>query len=433
MGEMRVALWQVIGGLAVFGLTLLLVMTRPRGLSEAATALLGAAAMVALGLVSPAEVTLLWRDNWNVFLFFLGLMLIAVQAEAAGFFDWLAAGAGRAAGGSQRRLLVNVFAIGVLITAFLSNDATALILTPVIHALVTRLGLRPLPYLYACTFIADTASFLLPVSNPINIILLTVYPAGLDAFLWHLLPASLAAIGLNVLLFVWLFRREVRGGFDTTKLAAPALADRGLFRYTVAVLGLTALAYVVAAWTHVPLSLVALGGAAALLLGEAARGRVPARRLAREISWPIFGFIGGMLVVVRGVEATGLTALVGAAIPAVAGNSLLGALALTAGGTAIGANLINNVPFTLVMAAALGAPAVPAADRQPLVYAVMLGADLGPNLTTVGSLATMLWLLLLRRRGLSVSPVAYFRLGLVVTPPMLLAGVLMLWVATLAR
>ena len=169
----------VLGG-GVFLATLILVMTRPRGLSESLFAGIGALVMVVLGFVSPLDAIAVLLSEWNVFGFFLGLMLISAIADRAGFFDALALAAAKAAGGDTRRLYFAVFVLGALITAFLSNDATALILTPVIYTLVTRLRLAPLPFMFACTFIADTASFLLPVSNPINILVGNAFGADLD-------------------------------------------------------------------------------------------------------------------------------------------------------------------------------------------------------------------------------------------------------------
>src|SRR5579884_3815117 len=206
--------------------TLLAVMLRPRGIAEALSALVGGALVVAVGAVPPVEAAGLLLDAWNVFGFFLGLMLIAAAADHAGVFDVLAWQAARRAGGSQRRLLVNVFAIGVVLAAFLSNDATALILTPVVYTLVARLGLPARPYAFACTFIADTASFLLPVSNPINILVLQRFPQPLGGYLQHLLPAALAAIAVNVAAFLLLFRNDLRRGFDVAALPRPAALDR---------------------------------------------------------------------------------------------------------------------------------------------------------------------------------------------------------------
>ncbi|MGI8589345.1 MAG: ArsB/NhaD family transporter [Chloroflexia bacterium] len=416
----------VVGSL-IFVVTLALIITRPNGLPEALAALGGGAAMLLLGIATMGQALGLLWDNLNVFGFFLGLMAISALADSAGAFEWLAGIAGRTAKGSARRLFVNVFLVGVLITVFLSNDATALILTPLVYALVTRLRLRPLPYMFACTFVADTASFVLPVSNPINIIVLQAFPADLGTYLAHLLPAALLVIAANIGLFLFIFRREIGGRFDTARLADTPPAHSALLRFSLIALALIGAAYVVAGRERWPLSLPALGGSVLLLAGARFFGSWEPRRWAREISWPIFGFIAGMLVVVQGVENIGLTGAFGRALLGMAGDSPAAAVALTAAGSAVGTNLLNNVPMALVMVSAIHAGGAAAPVHNALVYATILGADLGPNITVVGSLATMLWLLILRRKGLEVSAWDYFRLGISVTPLLIALGALAVW------
>ncbi|HET6421434.1 MAG TPA: ArsB/NhaD family transporter [Geobacteraceae bacterium] len=415
-----------IAGVLIFLVTLGIVMARPRGISEAAAAAGGAALMLLGGYVRPAEAISLLLKDWNVYGFFLGLMAISALADHAGIFEMLARQACRCARGSGLRLYMAVFFVGVAITAFLSNDATALILTPVVYALVTRLRLPVMPFMFACTFIADTASFVLPVSNPINILVLNSFGGGLSTFLRYLLLPGLFCIGLNIALFVWLFRRDLRIQFDLADLPEVKLPDRRLFHFTAATLILIAVAYVAASATRFPLSIVALGGGGLLLAGAYRYRCLNTARLGREISWPLFVFITGMFIVVRAVENLGLTAAFGRGILQLADGSPLQAVLITALGTALGANLINNVPMALLMISVLGN--IPAGSiKHGMVYATIFGADLGPNLTTVGSLATMLWLLILRRKGLDISTLEYFKLGVTVVPVMIVAGSLLIW------
>jgi arsenical pump membrane protein len=414
-------------GAAIFVATLVLIIARPPRISEAWAAGGGGAAMLLAGIVQFGEVPPLLADNLNVFGFFLGLMAIAALADSAGVFEWLAGLAARSAGGSARRLLINIFAVGVVITVFLSNDATALILTPLVYTLVTRLRLRPLPYMFACTFIADAASFVLPVSNPLNIIVLQTFPRDLGSYLTHLLPAAVVVILGNIAVFLLIFRRDLDERFDPARLAAEAPKHPTWLRVSLGTLGVIALAYVVAGWERWPLSLVALGGAALLAGGAAIWGTWTPRRWAHEISWPIFGFLIGMLIVVQGVENLGLTTAFGRALLGVAGANPVAAVGVAAAGSAAGANAINNVPMALVMVSAIRTSGASGPTADALVYGTILGADLGPNLTIVGSLATMLWLLILRRRGLDISFWDYFRLGIVVTPLLIVAGGVALW------
>ncbi len=402
-------------------------MIRPWRITEAVAAAAGALLMLLGGFVSPAEGAAVLGGEWNVFGFFLGLMTISALADQAGIFEALAATAGRLARGNARRLYIAVFLVGVIITTVLSNDATALILTPVVYALVTRLRLPVLPFMFATTFIADTASFILPVSNPINILVLDAFGGGLGTFLRYLFLPGLFCILFNIGLFTFLFRNELDLSYETRDLVPVAPPQPRLFRFTLASLGLIASGYVAASAAQFPLSFVALGGSGLLVLGAWHYRRLDWHKLRAEISWSLFIFIGGMFLVVRGVENLGLTTAFGHALLQVAGNDPLRAIVLTAGGTALGANLINNVPMALVMISTLDALRATAAGHVGLIYATILGADLGPNLTTVGSLATMLWLLILRRKGLEISTLEYFKLGITVVPLMLVVGALLIW------
>ena len=227
-------------------LTLLGIMLRPWKVSEAITALTGAGLLLLLGLLSPGEALATLLHDWNTFFFFLGMMSLAALAETAGFFDWLAVQAARLSGSSSRRLFFNTFLLGSLISMLLSNDATALILTPIVYSLVTRLRLPVLPYLFACTFIADSASFLLPVSNPINILVTARFPLNLLTFLRLLFLPSLLVIGINAGVFYFLYQRQLHGRFDIKRL--PVLQETMkhpiYFRYTCIVVILVAVAYV---------------------------------------------------------------------------------------------------------------------------------------------------------------------------------------------
>src|SRR5260370_6648514 len=199
-------------------LTLTGIMVRPWKVNEALAAPAGAALLLILGLISPADALSTLLHDWNTFLFFLGMMSLSALAEVAGLFGWLAVQAARLSGNSSRRLFLNTFLLGSIISMLLSNDATALILTPVIYTLVTRLRLPVLPYLFACTFIVDTASFLLPVSNPINIIVTTRFPLDLLTFLRLLFLPCLLCICVNPGVFYLLYRRQLRGSFVMKRL-----------------------------------------------------------------------------------------------------------------------------------------------------------------------------------------------------------------------
>jgi arsenical pump membrane protein len=415
-------------------LTLIGIMVRPFKLNEAMIAMAGAALLLIIGLINPLDALTTLTGDWNTFFFFLGMMSLSALAEAAGLFDWLAAQSARLARGSSKRLLLNTFLLGSIITMILSNDATALILTPIVYTLVTRLRLPVLPFLFACTFIADTASFLLPVSNPINIIILSSFQLDLWTFLRLLFLPGLVVIGINIAMFFLLYRRQLQGNFDAKRLpsAAESIRHPAYFRYTCIVLLLVALAYIIASALQAPLSLVALGGAIILIIGALQWKQITLKDLSKQISWSIFGFIGGMFIVVRAVENTNLTTRFGHLLIHLSGGTSFGAVVVGTTGAAIGTNLINNIPMAIVMRSALGAVGhIAPSARLGFIVATIFGCDLGPNLTTVGSLATILWLLILRRRNLDVSGLDYFKVGILITPLMLLAGAFTIWLLLL--
>jgi arsenical pump membrane protein len=413
-------------GTAIVLATLAGIVIRPRGVSEAWVALGGTTLLLLGGFLSPGDVPGILAQQANVFGFFLGLMTIAALADQAGVFDLLATLVARWAGGSAFRLYLGVFALGTLTTMFLSNDATALILTPIVYALVTRLRLPALPFMFACTFIADTASFLLPVSNPTNILVLDAFGGGLLPFLRYLLLPALACIGINIALFLIVFRRSLRIRYPLE--GQPDVQPGTPFRRTTLIgLGGIAAGYVIASALQIPLSLVALGGGAVLAIGALRARQLDWRRLGREISWSLFGFVAGLFLIVHAVEQLGILApLSQGIVHGAASGSFWSVLGIAAGG-AIGANLINNVPMTLVLIAALHNAPQAVAGHHGLIYATIVGVDLGPNITTVGSLATMLWLVLLRRKGLDITTADYVRLGLLAVPAMLIVCSLLIW------
>jgi len=385
--------------------------------------------MLVTGLADLGDLGSVLSGNLPVFAFFLGMMALTRLAEEALVFDRMALAAARLARGHSRRLFFNVFVLGTVISTFLTNDATALILTPVVYALVTRLRLDPLPFAFACTFIADTASMTLPVSNPINIILGQRF-AGLTlgGFLHYILLPSLAAITINVVAFTFIFRRALAAPFTVpAPTEAPSPEAARAFRVAVTVLLLVALAFVAVSLAHSSwVGVVAMIGAGALLLATALQGRLQWRRLGGGISWGVFPFIAGMFLLVRGIEHQGATHQLGLLLARLAGHGTLQTAVVTTFFAAIGSNVINNVPMVAVMGSAI--PSVHGASHPALVYGTLVGCDLGPNLTIVGSLSTLIWLLLLRKRRVEVSSLDYAKLGIIVTPIMLLVSGLLLGV-----
>jgi arsenical pump membrane protein len=402
-----------------------LLLERPRRVPEWAAALGGGVVLVLVGAVPARDGIAHLVADWNVFLFFVGLGLAAATADRAGVFRAVAEAAAQFGRGSQPRLLIGLYAAGVLVTAVLSNDATALLLTPVAFVVATRLGLDPRPYAFACALVANAASFLLPVSNPANLLVLSRAPLPLVPFVARLLVPSVLACGVTLGCLLLVFRAELVAPFRPPATSSYTL-DR---RAVVGLLGVSGLAgaYVLGSAVAWPLGVVALGGG--LLLSGldalvAGAGWHP-REVLDEMPWTLFPLLAGLILLVDGAEQIGLIAPLVGAIAALAGPGAAG-LPLATLGMAGLANVLNNLPAALAAASALGGLA-PGSERDNLAAAVIVGVNLGPNLTTIGSLATMLWLVLMRRRGLEISTLAYLRVGVITTVPALLAAAGGLW------
>lgn len=401
-------------------------LVRPRGMHEAWAAVGGGLLMLLLGLETWEQAWSITVQGLDVLAFLLALMLLSALLDASGFFEWAAVQSARLANGSGHALYRNVFLLGAIITAFLSLDTTAIILTPIVLAFVSRLKLRPKPFLIACAFVANTASLLLPVSNLTNLLFQSHFHFPFGAFALHMLLPQIVAVAVNYAVLRWLFRKDLAADFSPDTLPNPAsvVPDQVFFRAAVLVLAAILIGYFVGSLMHVPPYLIALAGCAVLLPLGLWRGRIEAKRLLHGISWPLFPFVVGLFVVVRGVENLGLAPLAAQGLMRV-GPSPLAQVLVTGFGAGIGTNVVNNIPMALLAISVLerGHASLPA------LYGSLLGCNIGPNLTIVGSLATMLVLSSARQRGEDVRGVEFFRVGLIATPLILLAACLALWLS----
>ncbi len=419
------------GPLSVLALTLGLVLTRPRRLNEAFAAVLGAAAVLVAGWASPADVAAGARDTAGVLVFLMAMMLLAGLAEQAGIFHWTAGWALLLARGRGWLLLVSLYLLGALITLLLSLDVTAVMLTPIVCALVRRLRIDPVPFVLACAFVANTASLALPVSNLTNILVYDLLGVGFWDFIRYLALPNVVALAVSLGLLVMLFWHRLPGAVvvHSERMRLPAAS---FFRWSLGTLAVTVMLLFIAGlrgWSFWPAALPP----ALLLAALALRRRwVAPRTLRRAVAWELPPFVVGMYVVVAAVYRS-LQPLVTGLPAAVA--QLPGPLPLlaTTFGTAVGANAVNNLPLSLAMIQLLRTvdPAMVTAAgtnlRATLALGMLLGVNLGPNLTVIGSLATMLCLSTARRQGIDVPGTAFLRAGLIVAPPMLLAAALALW------
>jgi arsenical pump membrane protein len=391
-------------------LAMLLAGIRPKGTREWMWA--AAAAALLLGLRDEPLVAALHAvtSQWNVLLFILGLMGLSAAAEESGAFAFVAQYILKRAGGSRRRLFVLLFLAGAGLTMLLSNDATAIVFTPIVYRAIANRGGDAMPFLFGCTFVADTASFGVPFANPANIIVLP--RPHVAAYLLHLALPEVFAIAINLVLFVALFRSQLRGGYAVEEAPMPSpAAPRTLIAACCVALG-----YFAALAFDVPLGPVALLGAIFVLLVA----RVSPAAAARHVGWSTFVLLGALFVLVDALARAGFIGWAIHALDAAARYGPLAASASAAVGAAVLANVVNNLPVAV-------ASAHVALQEPRWAYPLIAGTDLGPNLTTTGSLATILWISALRRRGVSVSALEYLRLGLVVVPPMLAVTILWLW------
>jgi len=388
------------------------VIFRPRRLPEAIWAVAGAAALVLFGLLPWSDARKAVGQGTDVYLFLIGMMLLAELARQEGLFDWLAAYATRKARGSARRLFALVYLVGILVTVFLSNDATAVVLTPAVYAAARAARADPLPYLFICAFIANAASFVLPISNPANLVIFGSHMPSLMHWLAAFaLPSALSILATFVALRIT--QRRALAGAITGQIDLPPLpVGAGL---AAGGIGVTALVLLAASALDLPLGLptfLAGGLSAGLVLW---RRRVPPWRLLRGVSWSVLPLVAGLFVLVAGVGRTGALERLTLALQALAERSVDQAAWVAGLLSALACNLANNLPVGLV-AGSIGQADVPA----PITNALLVGIDLGPNLSVTGSLATILWLVALRREGVHVGAWQFLRLGLIVTPPALL-------------
>lgn len=353
-------------------------------------------------------------SRWNVLLFILGLMGIGAAAEESGVFAWVTEVALARAGGSTRTLFVLLFLVGAVVTLLLSNDATAVMLTPVVYRAVSKRGGDVMPFLFGTKFVADTASFGLPFANPTNVLILP--SPHVQAYLWHLGPPQIVAIAINLAIFLWVFRRPLHG---TYAFASPEPIDGRAVRTLVAMV-LVACAYFAALLRGWPIGVVAAIGAVVTLLVA-----LPSpRAIVAHISWSTFALLFALFTLLDALTREGLMRWALHAVSAASHFGTLGADASAAAAAALLSNAINNLPV-----AAASAFVVAQAHVEHLAYPLIAGVDVGPNLTPTGSIATILWLNILHERGVHVNRRHYVRLGLLTVPPILLVTIA--WLAAL--
>lgn len=423
---------------AIFVATLVLVIWQPKGLGIGWSALGGAAVAMLAGVVGWADLGTVWGIVWDATFTFVGLIIISLILDEAGFFAWAALHVARWGGGNGRRLFPLVILLGAVIAAFFANDGAALLLTPIVLAILLRLNFPPagaMAFIVACGFVADTTSLPLVISNLVNIVTANYFQISFARYAAVMLPVDLVSLAATLVVLWVYYGRDIPASYAVGELEAPgaAIKDRAVFRAAFPLLGLLLVAYFATAPLGIPIAFVT--GAAALVLvavagrwfsgGKGAVVSVP--KVLREAPWQIVLFSIGMYLVVYGLGNAGLTDIAAGVLVWLADKGSFVATVGTGFVVALLASVMNNMPATLVGALAIGRADVAPLTRELMVYANVIGNDLGPKLTPIGSLATLLWLHVLAGKGQTITWGQYMKVGLVITPPVLLVTLAALW------
>lgn len=396
------------------------IIIRPFKISEVWWAVTGAILLVAAGLLSYPDAVAGIRRGTDVYLFLIGMMLLAETAREEKLFEWIAAYATRSARGSSKRLFLLIYFAGILVTAFLSNDATAVVMTPAVATAVKTAKSRdPLPYLLICAFVANAASFIFPISNPANLV---IYNGRMPPLVQWISVLGVPAVISVLLTFFFLFltqKKRLKNDIERD-VWVPALGYGG--KVALAGIGITAIVLLVCSASDIPLGMpTALTGVTTSLV-VLISGRKNPVKIIKGVSWSIIPFVAGLFVIVEALDKTGFIQILSSWIQRQSDVSVTRTAWSSGLIIAFGSNILNNLPAGLIAAEVLHTAHV----HEMIRSAVLIGVDLGPNLSVTGSLATILWLTALRREGISVSGWTFLKTGAVVMIPVLILSLLVL-------
>ena len=409
----------------IFLLTITLVIWQPKGLGVGWSATFGALLALISGVVHWSDIPVVWQIIWNATGTFIALIIISLLLDAAGFFAWAALHVARWGRGSGRRLFAYIVLLGALVSALFANDGAALILTPIVVAMLLALRFSPaatLAFVMAAGFVADTASLPLVVSNLVNIVSADFFGIGFNRYAAVMLPVNLVSVVATLGILMWFFRRDIPRDYDPLQLDRPrsAIQDPATFVAGWLVLLILLLGCFALEPLGIPISAISAVCAAVLLLVAARGHTISTRRVLKEAPWHIVIFSLGMYLVVYGLRNAGLTGQLATWLDTFAHSGVWGAALGTGLLSAVLSSIMNNLPTVLIGALSIDASQATGVVKEAMVYANVIGSDLGPKITPIGSLATLLWLHVLQRKGVHIGWGYYFKVGIVLTVPVLL-------------
>lgn len=412
--------------LLIFLITIVLVIWQPKGLGVGWSALLGAVLALLTGVVSLGDIPVVWHIVWNATATFIAIIIISLLLDEAGFFEWAALHVARWGGGSSRKLFAFIILLGAAVSALFANDGAALILTPIVIAMLMALRFSPaatLAFVMAAGFIADTASLPLVVSNLVNIVSADYFDLSFSEYASVMIPVDLVSIAATLLMLMWFFRKDLPRTYEVAQLKAPheAIKDRATFIAGWWVLALLLIGFFVLEPLGVPISAIAAICALILYVIAAKGHAIKTGRVLKNAPWQVVIFSLGMYLVVYGLRNAGLTDYITQLLNVFAGYGIWGASLGTGLLTALLSSIMNNMPTVLVGALSIQAAQASGVVHEAMVYANVIGCDLGPKITPIGSLATLLWLHVLAQKNISITWGYYFRVGIVLTLPILVA------------
>ncbi|KPB24610.1 arsenic transporter [Pseudomonas syringae pv. syringae] len=412
--------------LLIFIVTIVLVIWQPKGLGVGWSASLGAALALLSGVVSLGDIPEVWNIVWNATATFIAVIIISLLLDEAGFFEWAALHVARWGGGSSRKLFAFIILLGAAVSALFANDGAALILTPIVIAMLLALRFSPaatLAFVMAAGFIADTASLPLVVSNLVNIVSADYFNIGFSEYAAIMVPVNLVSIAATLGMLLWFFRKDLPKTYDLAQLHSPedAIRDRATFVAGWWVLLALLVGFFVVEPLGIPISAIAAACALVLYVIAAKGHAINTNKVLKGAPWQVVIFSLGMYLVVYGLKNAGLTDHIAQLLNVFAGYGIWRASLGTGLLTAVLSSIMNNMPTVLIGALSIHATEATGVVHQAMVYANIIGCDLGPKITPIGSLATLLWLHVLAKKDITISWGYYFKTGVVLTLPILIA------------